>query len=116
MLATLLLPLLAAISCGYSSSGSYTMSPPDPVAVSGVKLTPQSVVLTAIGATKQLVLDVTPANATDKAVTWESSNPAVATVSATGLVTAKAAGNGVFVTVVTHDGNFQASVNVSVEP
>jgi uncharacterized protein YjdB len=40
----------------------------------------------------------------------------VASVNATGLVTARSAGVGVFVTVFTHDGNFQASANVGVFP
>ena len=45
-----------------------------------------------IGTTKQLTATVTPANAADKTVTWASSNPAIATVSATGLITAVAPG------------------------
>jgi len=36
--------------------------------------------------TIQLVAKILPSNATRKSITWESSNPAVATVSATGLV------------------------------
>jgi len=86
------------------------------VPVEGVKVTPQSVVLTAIGETRQLTATVAPATATDKAVTWESTDPSVATVDAAGLVTARGIGSGVFVTVVTHDGHLQASVNVTVNP
>jgi uncharacterized protein YjdB len=86
------------------------------VPVEGVKVTPQSVVMTAIGETRQLTATVAPATATDKAVTWETTDPSVATVDATGLVTARGIGAGVFVTVVTHDGHLQASVNVTVNP
>lgn len=103
---------VGANACGYSTQPNY---PDPPVSVEGVRLTPQSVVLAAIGETRQLVATVAPANATDRALTWESSDPSVATVDATGLVTARAPGAGVFVTVFTHDGHHQASVNVSVQ-
>lgn len=105
--------LLAAVAsgCGYSTQPNY---PPTTVTVEGVIVTPQSVVLVAIGETRQLVATIAPLDATDRAVTWESSDPSVATVDAAGLVTARAAGDGVFITVFTHDGHHQASVNVSV--
>jgi hypothetical protein len=45
-----------------------------------------------IGATYQLTPKITPTNATDKAVTWTTTNAAAATVTSSGLVTAKAAG------------------------
>jgi uncharacterized protein YjdB len=86
------------------------------VAVQGVKVTPQVVQLLAIGDTGRVVATISPSNATDQAVRWESSDSGVASVNAAGLITAKAAGLGVFVTVYTHDGGHQASVNVSVTP
>ena len=46
-----------------------------------------------IGKTLQLTATVLPENASDKTLTWESSDPEVATVSASGLVTAVAKGN-----------------------
>jgi uncharacterized protein YjdB len=107
---------LVGNGCGYTSQSDYPSSPMDPVSVEGVKAAPQSILLTAIGETRQLTATVAPDDATDKAVSWESSNSAVASVSATGLVTAKAIGAGVLVTVVTHDGGHQASVNVRVDP
>jgi uncharacterized protein YjdB len=86
------------------------------VPVEGVKVTPQSVVMTVIGETRQLIAAVGPETATDKVVVWESTDTAVATVDATGLVTARGIGAGVFITAVTHDGHFQSSANVSVNP
>ena len=86
------------------------------VPVEGVKVTPQSVVMTVIGETRQLTASVGPDKATDKAVAWESTDTSVATVDANGLVTARGIGAGVFVTAVTHDGHFQSSANVSVNP
>lgn len=41
---------------------------------------------------EQLEVSVNPSNATDQSVTWESSNPAVATVDENGLITAVKAG------------------------
>jgi uncharacterized protein YjdB len=95
-------------------------SDPDPsaniVSVQGVKVTPQTVQLLALGDTRQLLATVSPANATDQAIVWESTDSSVVSVDAVGLVTAKAAGSGVIITVYTHDGRHQASVNVSVNP
>lgn len=86
------------------------------VPVEGVKVTPQSVVMIVVGETRQLTATVGPETATDKAVTWESTDTSVATVDATGLVTARGIGAGVFITAVTHDGHFQSSANVTVNP
>lgn len=62
--------------------------------------------------TAQLVATVAPADATDKSVTWASSNEAVATV-AEGLVTAVAVGKA-NITVTTVDGAFTATCEVEV--
>jgi uncharacterized protein YjdB len=92
-------------------------SDPTPVAVpvQGVRVTPQSVVL-AVGETRQLVATIAPLDATDRALTWESTDTTVATVNASGLVTARATGAAVFVTAFTHDGDRQSSANVTVAP
>ena len=73
------------------------------VSVTSVSLTPTSADL-LIGSNRQLVAAVFPANATNKSVVYSSSNIAVATVSATGLVTAKTIGSAT-ITVKTDDGN-----------
>jgi uncharacterized protein YjdB len=57
---------------------------------------------------------VGPANATNKAITWKSSNAAVAAVSATGVVTAKKAGK-VTITVTTSDGKKTAACQIIVK-
>ncbi len=87
------------------------------------KVLPESVSITGAGVSggklsvkkgnsAQLSADIKPANATDKSVTWSSSNAGAATVSASGLVQAKAAGTAV-VTVKTTNGK-TASVTVTV--
>jgi uncharacterized protein YjdB len=82
------------------------------VAVTGVTLNPTSASL-VVNNTQQLTATIAPANATNKNVTWNSSNNAVATVSSTGLVTAVAAGSAV-ITVTTQDGGKTATCNITV--
>lgn len=66
------------------------------------------------GSTETLMATVTPNNATDRTVTWTSSNNDVATVNASGVVTAVSVGNAV-ITATTNDGtNLSASCAVEV--
>ncbi len=83
-----------------------------PIAVTGVSVNPTSANL-FINGTQQLTATVAPANASNKTVTWNSSNTAVATVNASGLVTAVAAGTA-SITATTQDGGFIATSNISV--
>ena len=64
------------------------------------------------GQSELLIATVTPDDATNKAVTWESSNTEVATVE-NGTVTAKAAGTAT-ITVTTTDSNYTATCTVTV--
>lgn len=107
---------LLVLSSNACSNPGQPVDPYRTVSAQAVKVTPQVIVLSAIGETKQVVATVTPANATDKAIIWESADPTVASVDANGLVTANHVGAGVFITAFTHDGHHQASVNVSVNP
>ncbi|PKV02760.1 Ig-like domain-containing protein, partial [Bifidobacterium pseudolongum] len=61
------------------------------VAVSSVSVSPSRLELQR-GGSGQLAATVAPSNATDRAVSWRSSNPAVASVDANGRVTALKAG------------------------
>lgn len=62
------------------------------VPVTGVSLNKSNTIL-QVGANETLVATVSPDNATNKNVTWESNNTSVATVNESGVVTAVAAGN-----------------------
>ncbi len=64
------------------------------------------------GASAQLAATVTPSNASNKAVIWDSSDSSVVTVS-DGLVTAVAPGDAM-ITVTTEDGGFSAQCQVRV--
>lgn len=84
-----------------------------PIAVTGVSLNETAVSL-APQETFALVATVSPSNAADKSVSFSSNNTSVATVSATGVVTAVAIGQAI-VTVTTSDGGYteQAQITVS---
>ena len=74
----------------------------------------QSVMSMILGTTSQLVATVMPDSTTNKAVSWASSNPSVATVDENGLVTAMGLGSAT-ITAVTCDGsNLSASCRVIV--
>ena len=105
---------------GYSSSatdGIYLFekedgSTPEQVDVTGVALDKHELEL-LVGKEETLKATVTPSNATNKKVTWTSSDETVATVSNTGAVTAVAAGTAT-ITVTTEDGAFTDTCTVTV--
>ena len=72
-----------------------------PVPVAGVTLNKTSANL-AVGDTLSLTATVAPTNATNKTVTWSSSNPLVATVSDDGVVTAVGAGEAIITATATN--------------
>jgi len=83
-----------------------------PIAVTGVKLNKESTSL-EVGANETLNATVSPSTATNKKVTFVSSNDAVATVDSTGKVTAANAGS-TDITVTTEDGRKTAKCSVTV--
>ena len=80
--------------------------------VTGVSLDKSSAAV-GVGGTEQLTATITPDSATDKSITWSSSDPAVATVNSTGLVKGVAAGSAT-ITVTTVDGGLTADCEVEV--
>ena len=88
---------------------------PTVVKATGIKLNKTSVTVPDYDQTVALTATVTPTNATNKKVTWKSSNTKVATVDANGKVTSKANGTAV-ITATTADGsNKSASCTVNVK-
>ena len=81
------------------------------VSVTGISLDKASLAVT-VDSSVQLNASVEPENAQNKTVYWESSNPAVASVSA-GLVTAKSKGTAI-ITARTDDGGYTATCTVIV--
>ena len=90
---------------GYNSGGST-------VSVTGISLD-KSTATVGVDGTITLTPTITPSNATNKGITWTSSNTSKATVS-DGLVTGKAAGTAT-ITATTKDGGYTASCTVTVK-
>ncbi len=97
------------LGCG--DKGDPTPPKPAKVAVKSIKLD-KTEITKVVGETEQLTATVLPSNATNKAVTWSSSDDAVATVDENGKVTAKKVGTAK-VTVTTKDGNKTATCSVT---
>ena len=93
---------------------TYAIAYTDRIVVTGVTLTQDTATLTKAGETVQLTATVAPADATDKSVTWTSSNTKVATVDANGKVTAVANGT-CTITVTTVDGSKSATSTITVK-
>lgn len=108
--------VLAAILAGCSSPSSNPITPPPPPpAVSTVSLTPATATL-AIGGNQALtasVRDASNAVLTDRTVTWQSSNEAVATVSGSGVVTAISSGGPITITATSEGKSGTAQITVS---
>ena len=106
---------------GYQSTGyaqplsdtinDYNDPSGETVAVTGVSVSPSSTSIEA-GKNVTLTATVSPSNATNKNVTWTSSDTTIATVSG-GIVTGVAKGNAT-ITATTSDGGYTATCSVTV--
>jgi O-glycosyl hydrolase len=95
-----------------ASAVTFNWSTGPAVAVTGVSVSPTTGSV-AVNSTIQLAETIAPANATNKNVTWTSSNNNIATVNSSGLVSGVSAGSAT-ITVTTQDGNKTATSAVSV--
>ena len=85
----------------------------DVVPVESVSLDKTTCTVHTIDSTFTMTPTISPEDATNKSVSWESSNPSVATVDANGKVTAK--GNGATViTITTNDQSKTATCEITV--
>lgn len=98
----------AAIRKLVGSGGGST----DPTRVTGVRIT-STVTHVDVDGTLTLSWEVLPETATDRNVTWSSSNPQAATVTDAGVVSGLAEGE-TTLTVTTLDGGYTASVTIGV--
>ena len=95
----------------YTATCTVTVNAMPIVNVTGVTLNKANTTI-EVGGSETLVATVAPNNATNKAVTWTSSNTSIATVS-NGVINAVAAGN-TTITVTTVDGGFTDTCAVEV--
>ena len=106
--------------CGTSSTcanagcvwNNNTCSSSNEIKVTGVSVSPTSKSI-AVGDSTRLTATVLPSDATNKNVSWSSSNTSVATVSSTGWVTGVGEGTAT-ITVTTADGNKTATATITV--
>lgn len=84
----------------------------DPIPVTGVELSRETLRL-SVGAEIQLIADVKPSDATERGVTWTSSDKTVATVDSDGNIRAVGEGNAT-ITVTTKDGGHTDTCTVTV--
>lgn len=100
----------------YSSLGTKTTSTvPATVAVTDIKIN-ENVTNMEEGESKKLTTTITPDNATDKNITWKSSDESIATVSTTGEVTAKKYGK-VDITATSANGKTSTiKINIKESP
>lgn len=84
------------------------------VPVTGVTLDKTTLEIVA-GSTSKLHATITPVNAANKAVLWQSNDQTIATVSQAGVVKGIARGKAT-VSVITNEGNFKADCEVTVVP
>ena len=82
------------------------------ISVTGVDITQSTLNLT-VGETSQLSFTIYPTDATNKGYSFNTSNTSVATVSSSGLVTAKGVGSAT-ITIVTSDGYYSDNVYIYV--
>ena len=84
----------------------------DYVSVTGISLDKSSLEM-VVGVPEQLMATVSPSTATDKSITWSSSNTSVVEVSEDGMLTAKKPGVAT-ISATTDDGLKKATCNVTV--
>jgi len=94
-------------------AGTVTVVNPDFVLTTGLTIAPTALNLTVGGAAGTLTATVAPANATNKTVTWRSSDTNVATV-AGGVITPAGVGTAT-ITATTADGSHTATAVVKVQ-
>lgn len=88
---------------------------PDPILVTGIQLSPASLSFDKLGDKKMLTAAVSPANASNPALAWQSDNAAVASVTQAGEVTALANGTATITAAAADGSGVKASAAVTVE-
>lgn len=101
-------------SSSKKTTSNSTVKKPTTVAVTGIEIN-NSVNSIKVGRSETLTATIKPNNATDKNITWKSSDESIATVNANGKVTAKKPGT-VDITATTSNGkNNTIKINIKEE-
>jgi uncharacterized protein YjdB len=83
-----------------------------PVRITGLRLNKSRTAI-LMGYDENLTAIIAPSNATDQRISWSTTNPSVATVSANGVVRGISPGR-VTITATSVDGNFRATVDATI--
>lgn len=102
--------VIIMVQCGSVSASCEVWVSVPSIDVEKISLNKTNLKLT-IGNTEQLAATVSPSNATDKTITWSSSNSSIASVNSSGLVTAKSTGTA---TITAKCGSVKATCTVTV--
>lgn len=98
-----------------ASSAKTTSTVPTKIAVTDIKIN-ENVTNMEEGENKKLTTIITPDNATDKNITWKSSDESIATVSTTGEVTAKKYGTVDITATSTNGKTSTIKINIKESP
>lgn len=105
----------SSTSSSSSSSTKTTSTVPTTIAVTDIKIN-ENVTNMKEGESKKLTTTITPDNATDKNITWKSSDESIATVSTTGEVTAKKYGTVDITATSTNGKTSTIKINIKESP
>ena len=111
----LFLQFILFTGCEGLIGGADSKDPTTPTVldVTSLTITPEKAYLT-VGETLNLTSTITPSDATNKNISWLTTDSSVATVSSDGVITAQGEGGPLSIIAVTEDGNFVDTVNISV--
>lgn len=102
---------VATNAAGSTTSNVATVNVTDPIQVTGISLLAPNTM--NVGTNAQCTVTISPDNATNKNVTWESSDPSIIDVDQNGNLTAKSTGTAT-ITVRSVDGGQQVSKEIKV--
>lgn len=97
-----------------NKSTTYKVNVVDKILLTSIGISPTTLSMTE-GETKKLNVSFNPENATDKSVSWKSSNTSIVTVDGEGNIKAISAGNA-NITVTSNDGSHTATSKITVNP
>lgn len=102
-------------SSSSSSKATTTTTVPATIDVTGIQIN-ENINSIDIGESKKLTATITPSNATDKNITWKSSDESIATISLSGEIVAKKSGTVDIIATSSNGKTSTIKINVKEEP